>query len=167
MWSTLPGLGTLFCLPQYLFGNVAVTDGIPLKLWLVGFAGDPVGKKLQHVSCFLLLINRPPSTPQPSLRPPPALSCPEFRSQSQHFLPVDFDSHAYAQSLQSCPNSAASRTVACQAPLSMGIFQARILEWVAISFTKRSSQLRARTRISCVSCIAGGFFTAKPLGNLL
>ena len=78
-------------------------SGIPLKLWLVGFAGDPVGKKLQHVSCFLLLIIRPPSTPQPSLPPPPALSCPEFRSQPQHFLPVDFDLHAYAQSLQSCP----------------------------------------------------------------
>ena len=33
------------------------------------------------------------------------------------------------------------RTVACQAPLSMGIFQARILEWVAISFSKRNLKL--------------------------
>ena len=29
-----------------------------------------------------------------------------------------------------------------QAPLSMGIFQARILEWVAISFSRGSSQSR-------------------------
>ena len=36
-----------------------------------------------------------------------------------------------------------------------GIFQARILEWVAISYSRRSSQLRDQT---CVSCIAGGFF---------
>ena len=35
-----------------------------------------------------------------------------------------------------------------------GIFQSRILEWVAISFSRESSQLRNRTRISCVSCIA-------------
>ena len=37
-----------------------------------------------------------------------------------------------------------------------GIFQARILEWVAISFSRGSSWLRDRT---LVSCIAGRFFT--------
>ena len=36
-----------------------------------------------------------------------------------------------------------------------GILQARILEWVAISFSRGSSQPRDRTR---VSCIAGRFF---------
>ena len=30
-------------------------------------------------------------------------------------------------------------TVTCQAPLSMGFFQARMLEWIAISFSKGSS----------------------------
>ena len=34
-----------------------------------------------------------------------------------------------------------------------GISQARILEWVTISFTKRSSWPRDQTHISCVSCI--------------
>ena len=38
-----------------------------------------------------------------------------------------------------------------------GILQARILEWVAFSFSKGSSQPRGRTQ---VSCIAGGFFTS-------
>ena len=33
-----------------------------------------------------------------------------------------------------------------------GIFQTRILEWVAISFSRGSSQLRDRTWVSCVSC---------------
>ena len=33
-------------------------------------------------------------------------------------------------------------TVACQAPLSMGILQARILEWVAVPFSRGSSQPR-------------------------
>ena len=37
-----------------------------------------------------------------------------------------------------------------------GILQARILEWVAIPFSRGSSQLRDRT---WVSCIAGRFFT--------
>ena len=40
-------------------------------------------------------------------------------------------------------------TVALQAPLSMGIFQARVQEWVAISFFRGSSQSRDQTHISC------------------
>ena len=46
----------------------------------------------------------------------------------------------------------------CSLPVSSihGIFQARVLEWVAISFSRRSSQLRDRTQ---VSCIAGRHFT--------
>ena len=47
-------------------------------------------------------------------------------------------------------------TVARQAPLSMGILQARVLEWVAMPFSRRSSQPRNRTQ---VSHIAGRFFT--------
>ena len=34
-----------------------------------------------------------------------------------------------------------------------GIFQARILEWVAISFSGGSSQLTNQTRVSCISSI--------------
>ena len=47
-------------------------------------------------------------------------------------------------------------TVPCQAPLSMGILQSGILEWVAIPSSRGSSRPRNRTR---VSCIAGRFFT--------
>ena len=32
-----------------------------------------------------------------------------------------------------------------------GIFYARILEWIAIPFSKGSSQLRDRTRVSCIA----------------
>ena len=39
-----------------------------------------------------------------------------------------------------------------------GILQARILEWVAIPFSRASSQLRDQTQ---VSCIASGFFTTE------
>ena len=47
-------------------------------------------------------------------------------------------------------------TVARQAPLSMGILQARILEWVAMPSSKGSSRPRDWTQ---VSCIVGSFFT--------
>ena len=43
--------------------------------------------------------------------------------------------------------------VACQAPLSMGILQVRILEWVVISYSRGSSRPKDRTRVSYVSCI--------------
>ena len=46
-----------------------------------------------------------------------------------------------------------------------GIFQAGILEVGAISFSRGSSQPRDQTQVSCVSCIAGRFFTAEPLGK--
>ena len=36
-----------------------------------------------------------------------------------------------------CLTLATPWTVACQAPLSMGFLQARILEWVAISFSNK------------------------------
>ena len=41
-------------------------------------------------------------------------------------------------------------TVAYHAPPSMGFFQARVLEWVAISFSRRSSQPRDWTWVSCI-----------------
>jgi len=58
-------------------------------------------------------------------------------------------------------------TAACQALLSMGILQARILEWVAMPSSRRFSWPRNRTCISCGSCLAGGFFTPEPRGNSL
>ena len=44
-------------------------------------------------------------------------------------------------------------TIAHQAPLSMGILQATILEWVAIPSSRGSSWSRDRTHASYVSCI--------------
>ena len=54
--------------------------------------------------------------------------------------------------------------VDCSPPGSSvhGISQAKILEWVAISFSRGSSRLRSRTHFSC---IAGGFFTAELSGK--
>ena len=42
------------------------------------------------------------------------------------------------------------------------ISQVRILEWVAVSFSRGSSQPTDQTHISCV---AGRFFTTEPLGK--
>ena len=42
-----------------------------------------------------------------------------------------------------------------------GIFQARILEWVAISYSRGSSQPRDWTRVSCTACRLFTFWTTK------
>ena len=44
-----------------------------------------------------------------------------------------------------------------------GIFQAGILEWIAISFSRESSWPRNR---NCVSCTAGRFISTEPKTNI-
>ena len=54
----------------------------------------------------------------------------------------------------------------CSLPGSFvhGVSQARIQEWLAISFSRESSHSKDQTR---VSCIVGGLFTTEPLGKSL
>ena len=63
---------------------------------------------------------------------------------------------------QSCP--VLCEPMDCSSPGSSvhGILQARILEWVIISFSRGSSQLRAWNYIST---LAGRFFITEPLGS--
>ena len=58
----------------------------------------------------------------------------------------------HAQSLSRIQLFGTPWTVACQVPLSMGFSRARILEWVAVSFSRGSSRLRVWTHVSRVSC---------------
>ena len=71
-----------------------------------------------------------------------------------------------AKLLQPCPTLFDSMD--CSPPGSSvnRILQARILEWVAMLSSWGSSQPRDRNWVSCVSCIAGKFFTTEPLGTL-
>ena len=59
--------------------------------------------------------------------------------------------------VQSCPTLCDSMDCSLQAPLSMGILQTGILEWVAMPSSRGSSQFRNQTG---GYCIAGGFFTS-------
>ena len=68
-----------------------------------------------------------------------------------------------SKSLQSCLTYATQWTVACQAPLSMGILQARILEWVSMASSKGSSQPKDWTRLlSLLHWQAGSLPLAPP-----
>ena len=66
---------------------------------------------------------------------------------------------------QSCPTLC--NPMDCSPPGSSfhGIPQARILEQVAISYSRGSSWPRDRTPTSGISCSAGRFFTTEPHGK--
>ena len=53
-------------------------------------------------------------------------------------------------------------TVPLEAPLSRGILQARILEWVAFPSSRESSRPRDGTRVSYVPCIGGQTLYHEP-----
>ena len=58
-----------------------------------------------------------------------------------------------AKSLRLCQALRDSRDWSPPGSSVHGILQARILGWAATSFSRRSSPPRARTRVSCVSCV--------------
>ena len=63
---------------------------------------------------------------------------------------------------QSCPTLCDPMDDSLPGSVVHGIFQARILEWAVIPFSRGSSQPRDGTHISC---IAGRFFTDEPAGK--
>ena len=65
-----------------------------------------------------------------------------------------------AQLLQSCLTLCDPMDCSLPDSSAHGILQARILEWVAMTFSRGFSQLKDWT---CVSYTAGRFFTAEPL----
>ena len=73
------------------------------------------------------------------------------------FLPsVQLVGESESEVAQSCPTLCDPMDCSLSGSSVHGIFQARVLEWVAISFSRGSSRPRNRTR---VSCIAGRRFT--------
>ena len=59
----------------------------------------------------------------------------------------------HARSIQLCPTLCDPRDYSPPGSSVYGIFQARILEWVVISFSWGSSQPRDSTHASYISCI--------------
>ena len=132
-----------------------------------------VSKSILCPWCSKRTLGRVPEDHQSGLRMPLRMpvvqlhSCPTLRPHRlQHArLPCPSPSPGAcmpAKSLQSCLTLC--DPMDCSPPGSSvpGIFQARILGWVAMPSSRGSSQPRDRT---CSSCIAGGFLTTEPLGK--
>ena len=70
-----------------------------------------------------------------------------------------------AKSLQTCPTLC--NAMGCSLPVYSVhvISQARILEWVAMPFSRGSSQPREGTHVFCISHITGRLFIAETQGK--
>ena len=66
---------------------------------------------------------------------------------------------------QSCLTLCNSRDCGPPGSSVHGIFQARILEWVAISYCRESSWPRDWNCITCISCITANSSPTEPLGK--
>ena len=73
------------------------------------------------------------------------------------------NTYKYDKSLQSCPTLCEPMARSLPSSSVHGILQVRILEWVAMPFSRGSSWPMDQTLIFCGSCTAGGFFfTTEP-----
>ena len=124
---------------------------------------------------FFLLCPAKTNDPSPLLLHPLGKPCPIPVSRySSVPTPCScaFPLKSESEVIQLCPTLCNSVDCSPQGSSGHGILQARILEWVAISFSRGSSQPRDQTR---VSCIAGRHFTfwstreawAFPLGRVI
>ena len=91
------------------------------------------------------------------------ITCSSFHSTNIHLCLIYSEHHAFFCCLVTVvSNQLFCNPMDCSPPGSFvrGISQARLLEWVAISFSRGSSWPRDRTHSSChVSCIRGRFCT--------
>ena len=120
---------------------------------------DPLEKEMAtHSSIAAAAAKSLQSCPtlcDPTDGSPPGSPSLGFSRQEHEWVAVSF-SNAWKWSHS--VGSSSSRPMDCSLPGSSirGIFQARVLEWVAMPSSRGPSQLRDRTQ---VSHIAGGFFT--------
>ena len=91
------------------------------------YGGHKLTSKTQHASCCRYHICK--------------LAC------GVDFLPM-YTEVKWSESAQSCPTLCDPTDCSLPGSSVHGIFQARVLEWVAISFSGGSSQPRDRTRVS-------------------
>ena len=106
---------------------------------------------LWHSAFFIVQLSQSYMTTAKTI----ALTTQTFAGKAMSLL-FNMLSESESEVAQSYP--ALCNPMDCSLPGSSlhGILQARVLEWVAISFSRGSSRPRDQTR---VSCIPGGFFT--------
>ena len=138
-----------------------------MKPWSSGHTGNG----LQGMCCAGLNSSVASDSLWPKGLQPARLLCSWGFSRQEYWSGLPLPSPFYGWEIFNCINMlllccayllshvwlfATPWTIACQAPLFMGILQVTILEWVAMPSSRGSSQPRGQTQ---VSRIAGEFLT--------
>ena len=84
-----------------------------------------------------------------------------------HLMAILLIGCACAQSLRGVWLFVATLTWAHQAPLFMEFSRPRILEWIATSYYRASSQARDQNSISCISCLGQDTSPLVPPGKVV
>ena len=79
-----------------------------------------------------------------------ALDSKEIKPVNPKGINPDYSLESESEVAQLCPTLCNPKDCSLPGSSVHGIFQARILEWVAISFSRGSSQPRDRTQVSCI-----------------
>ena len=138
-------------------------DSQSVGLFLPFFAKAPepawFTEGLSHITSYCSLPSSP-SIPKLCAKPGlavdtdgPDTSC--GLGACVRFLALQWGEVKWSEVSQSCPTLCDPMDCSLPGFTDHGIFQARVLEWVAIAFSRGSSQPRDRTQ---VSCIVGRFF---------
>ena len=89
--------------------------------------------------------------PQPGIEPVTlTLEAQSLNHWITREIPQLFHLEREREVAQSCPTLCDPMDCSLPGSTVHGIFQAIVLEWIAISFSKGSSQPRDRTRVSCI-----------------
>ena len=110
-------------------------------------------------SCLVISDSYRPHGLQPTRLPHPWDSPGKNTGVGCHFFLQCMKVKSESEVTQSCPDFCSPMDCSPQGSSAHGIFQARMLEQVAISYSRGSSQPRDWTYIFSVSCIASRFFT--------
>ena len=125
------------------FSRQEYWTGVPLPSPKEG----PAAKSLQSCPtlCDPIDGSSPGSTVPGILQAPPSLGF----SRQEHWSRLPFPSPMHeSEVMQSCPTLHDPMDCSQPGPSVLGILQARVLEWVAISFSRGSSQPRDQTQDS-------------------
>ena len=115
--------------------------------WIVAYQA-PLCMGFPRQEYWSVLPCPPPGDlPNPGIEPT-SLAAPVLQVDS---LPLSYQKESESEVPQSYPTLCDPMDGSLPGSTIHGIFQARILEWAAISFSRGSSQPRDQTRVSCIA----------------
>ena len=121
------------------------------QYWLQNFQGPGPNKNAAAAKPLQSCLTVRPHRRQPTRLPRPWFSPGKNTGVGCHFLLQCMEVKIESEASQSCPTLFDRMDCSLSGSSVHGIFQARVLEWIAISFSRGPSRPRNRTRVSRIA----------------